>query len=146
MKNRKALDRFEQASNAKIEKLFWIAGSLENSDLHSLLDDLDDDQWEKLFPEIYNSKFFEANKNSADNFGLVDFLKFGFIAEVTIPLCDNFRYGKNKTTPESWSTGYVSHICYVYAETPEQLLKLIEAEAKFWFKEDIKNFKSKGGK
>lgn len=37
--NREAVDRFEQACNAKIEKLYWLAGSLDNHDLRSIIED-----------------------------------------------------------------------------------------------------------
>lgn len=35
--NKEALERIEQAHGAKIEKMFWIAGSLESSDLTDLI-------------------------------------------------------------------------------------------------------------
>ena len=37
MTNFEAVDRFDQAHGAKIENLYWIAGSLENSDFKDKL-------------------------------------------------------------------------------------------------------------
>lgn len=143
MNHKKNLERFEQAGSAKIAQLFWIAGSIENSDLISLLEDFEDENWEILFPEIYKSEYFEFYKNDRDDlFGLITFEKFGFIAEVHIPECSRFSFDK-KGNPQSWQTGCSSHLAYAYAETPEALIKCIEIKAKELYKKDIENFKRK---
>ncbi len=143
MNHRKMLERFEQAGSAKIDKLFWIAGSIDNHDLISLLEDLEDEQWEILFPEIYKSESFEYYKNEKEDlFGLITFEKFGFIAEVHIPECSRFSFDK-KGNPQSWETGGISHLAYAYAETPEALIKCIEIKAKELYKQDIERFKRK---
>ena len=48
--NKEALERIEQAHGAKIEKMFWIAGSLESSDLRDLI--------EEVFPRNLQFKTF----------------------------------------------------------------------------------------
>ena len=57
--NKEALERIEQAHGAKIEKMFWIAGSLDSSDLRDLIEEMDDKAFKKCFPEIFNSKYLE---------------------------------------------------------------------------------------
>ena len=146
MNHIKMLERFEQAGSAKIDQLFWIAGSIENSDLVSLLEDFEDDHWEILFPEIFKSEHFEHYKTDREDlFGLITFQKFGFLAEAHIPICTRFSFDK-KGNPESWQTGGSSHIAYAYADTPEALIKCIEIKAKELHKQDIERFKRKEAK
>lgn len=146
MNHKEMLERFEQAGSAKIDKLFWIAGSIESNDLISLIEDFEDENWERVFPEIYKSEHFEYYKSDKDSlFGLYDFNKLGFLAEVHIPQCSNFSFMKNKK-PYAWQTGAISHLEYVYAETPEELINQVEERAKYWFQYDLSKHKSKGGK
>lgn len=143
MNNKKNLERFEQAGSAKIAQLFWIAGSIENTDLISLLEYLEPEAWELLFPEIFNSPYYDHLINDKEDlFGLISYEKFGFIAEVHIPECSRFSFDK-KGNPQSWQTGSISHIAYAYAETPEALLKCIEIKAKELYKQDLERFKRK---
>lgn len=143
MNNKKNIERFEQAGSAKIAQLFWIAGSIENSDLISLLEDLEPEAWEIIFPEIFNSPYYNQLINDKEDlFGLISYEKFGFIAEVHIPECSRFSFDK-KGNPQSWQTGGISHIAYAYAETPEALLKCIEIKAKELYKQDLERFKRK---
>ncbi|NBA78592.1 hypothetical protein GOQ04_23755 [Emticicia sp. ODNR4P] len=137
--NQEAFDRFEQAYGAKIHKLYWIAGSLENSDLNDLLhDDMDDSDFEKCFPAIYHSAHFNDYKDKHEFLdALVDFRKFGLLAEVFIPKAECFIYENNK--PVSWSIHEETwRIEYVYAETLSKLLLEIEKSAEKIFKEYIK--------
>jgi hypothetical protein len=137
--NQEAFDRFEQAYGAKINKLYWIAGSLENSDLKDLLhDDMDDSDFEKCFPAIYHSAHFNDYKDKHELLdALVDFRKFGLLAEVFIPEAECFIYENNK--PVSWSIHEETwRIEYVYAETLSKLLLEIEKSAEKIFKEYIK--------
>jgi|SRR5665647_1701207 len=144
MENIEALERIEQANGAKIEKLIWIAGSFESSELTDLLSELDDDQWKKLFPEIFQNKYFEETRDDIEWVKglLVDFKKLGLIAEVNIPTCDCFSYTNGK--PTSWSSHPgICRIEYIYVETLEDLMSEIEKVAEKLFKEYVRADKKK---
>jgi len=144
MKNIEALERIEQAKGAKIEKLIWIAGSFESSELTDLLSELDDDRWKKLFPEIFESQFFEEARSDIEwmKDSLLDFKKLGLIAEINIPTCDCFSYTNGK--PTSWcSHPGICRIEYIYAESLEDLMSEIEKVAEKLFQEYVRADKKK---
>jgi len=126
MNNLKAIERFEQTNSAQINKLFWIAGSIESHDLASFLEDLDSANWKECLPEIFeDSNFEECMEDEEFNELLIDHNKLGFIAEVTFPESYNFKYDGDKLT--GWSSnGGTRRIKYVYAETTDELLSAIE--------------------
>lgn len=138
-----AVERFNQAHGAKIDKLFWIAGSLDSSDLRELLEDMTDNDLKKCFPEIYESEYYkEYRKNDELRQALVDFRKFGLLAELHIPKADNFRYKDGK--PVSWSVhGGICSIEYVYAEDLENLMNEIEKVSEKVFQVHVKKDKRK---
>ncbi len=142
MKNTEALDRFEQAHGANIEKIFWIAGSLENSDLKDFIEEMDDKAFKKCFPAIYKSIDVDEYRDSGEL--LQELLikeKLGLIAEITIPIAEGFDYDKDGNV-KSWSSnGGRSRVDYVYAETLELLLVEIEKTSKTHFKNFIKEDK-----
>ena len=141
MKNREMAERFQQAHCARIERLFWIAGSLESSDLKELLEDLEDKDWNGLFPEIYKSKNFDEQRSEPLQ-ALLDYDRIGLIAQIDIPECSRFIY-KNKK-PVSWSVHPgICRIEYVYAETLEELMTNIEKAANKVFQEYLKKDKEK---
>ena len=142
--NKEAVERLEQAHGAKIEKLFWIAGSLENSDLRDLIEEMDDKSLQKCFPEIANSKYLEEYRNDNQLVqALVDFDKFGLVAEILIPIAKDFSYDK-KGKPVSWSSsGGHCRVDYVYAETLDLLLAEMEKSGETHFKEFLKDDKKK---
>lgn len=141
MTNKQAVERFEQAYSAKIEKMFWIAGALDNSDLTELIEDMDDEAFKKCFPEIASSKYYEDYRKDGELLqALCEKNKFGLVAEILIPIADNFSYDK-KGKPTRWSTGGSSRIDYVYAETLALLMKEIEKSAAIHFKSFIKDDK-----
>ena len=141
MKNIEAIERFEQAYCSRIDKLFWIAGSFENSELKELLEELDDKQWKELFPEIFKSEYFEEYKDEPRE-ALINFKKFGLIAEIHIPTCDKFEYKNGK--PVSWSIHQGCCLVeYVYAETLEELMNKTEEKAEKVFQEFVKKDKKK---
>ena len=119
-------ERFQDAQAATINKLFWIAGSVENSDLRYLLEEIDEDEFKELFPAL-------QNMDSDDGYGyetIVDALTekgyYGLVAEVFIPQVRDFTYGPDGE-PKSW--GVHRGICslgYVYAETTDELMVKIE--------------------
>lgn len=142
--NQEAVDRFDQAHGARINRLFWIAGSLESSDLKDLLnDDMGESDFEKCFPEVFNSEYFDDYKDNDELLqALVDFRKFGLLAEIFVPEADCFRYENNK--PVSWSINQgTCRIEYVYAETLGKLLLEIEKSAAIVFREYIDADKKK---
>lgn len=137
MKNNEAIERFEQAHEAKIDKLFWIAASIESQELVSFIEDLDDQSWKELFPELFDYEYF---KEIQENGELIQMLcendKLGFIAEVTIPVCTDFKYKDQNIVGYSSSPGRC-RVKYVYAETSEELLITIEKVSEAVF-EDFK--------
>ncbi|MBV5316107.1 MAG: hypothetical protein JZU47_22600 [Prolixibacteraceae bacterium] len=143
MTNKNAVKRFEDTRGAHINKLIWIASVLENtSELIEMVEYFDDRVWNKLFPEIFKSQYFEEYKE--DIFEAVcDFELFGFLAEIHIPICDNFKFDSNGEI-----SGYQHHpghcrIEYVYAETPAALISKIEKESNRLFKEFARIHKTK---
>jgi hypothetical protein len=142
--NREAVDRFEQAYNAKIEKLYWLAGSLDNHDLRSIIeDDMSEKDFKKCFPKIFNSEYYKEYLDDNEILqAFVDFNYFGLFAEVYVPKASDFTFKNGK--PVSWSSnGGISRIAYVYAETMEELLKEIELSAKEIFDDCIQSEKKK---
>lgn len=141
--NIEAVQRFGQAHGAKIDKLFWIAGSMGNSDLKELLEDMSDKDFEKCLPEIYNSEYYSEYREDEDMCqALVIHRKFGLIAEVHIPEVSNFKY-KNKK-PVSWSVhGGICGIEYVYAENLNELLTSIESISDKHFNDSVKKDQKK---
>lgn len=145
MTNFEAVDRFDQAHRAKIENLYWIAGSLENSDLKDKIEEMEDEDFKKCFPEIFNSKHYEEYRNDYEIMqAIVDFRKFGLFAEIHLPECDNFRYEKGKKHPVSWSVhGGICRIEYCYGETLEELMNEIEKSSEKVFEEYVAQDKKK---
>jgi len=139
--NKESVERFEQAHAAKIVSLFWIAGSLEESGLKEMLDEVSNDDFERMFPDVYNggiSAEYHAGEELLQ--GLIDYNKFGFIAEVNFPKCDEFRFENNR--PVSWSVhDGVCSVKHVYAETTEELLQEIELQGERHFQYCIRKHK-----
>jgi hypothetical protein len=142
--NKEAVERLEQAHGAKIEKMFWIAGSLDNSDLRDLIEEMDDKAFKKCFPEIANSPYLEKYRNDNELIqALVDNDKFGLVAEILIPIAKDFSYDK-KGKPVSWSSsGGHCRVDYVYAETLDLLLAEMEKSGETHFKDFLKDDKKK---
>ena len=144
MTNVEAVERFDQAHGTKIDKLFWIAGSLGSSnDLKDLLEDMSDKDFKRCFPEIYKSEYFkEYREDQQLEEALVDFSKFGLLAEVHVPEASNFKYKDGK--PVSWSVhGGICQVEYVYAENLEELMTEIEKVSEKVFREHVKEDKKK---
>ncbi len=144
MTNRNAVERFEQAYGAKIDKMFWIAGSLDNHDLRSLVeDDMSEKDFKKCFPLIFNSEYYKQYLDDNEILqAFVDFNYFGLLAEIHVPKPSDFTYKNGK--PISWSaSGGCCRIEYVYAETLEEVMKEVELSAKKVFDECMKSEKKK---
>lgn len=137
--------RFQDAYGANIDKLFWIAGSAENTRLENFLLEIPDDELVELFPKLKGIKF-----GSRGNENLVDMLlnmdASGLIAEILIPEASNFSYNTDGE-PKSWSIQRnISRIGYVYAESLEELMTKIEGLAEKVFDEYVAEDKIKKGK
>lgn len=142
--NKEAVERFEQSHDVRIEKMFWIAVSLENSDLKDFLEQMDDKAFNKCFPKISKSKHLEEYRNDNELLqALIDYDKFGLVAEIHIPIARDFTYDE-KGKPTSWSLS-LGHcrIDYVYAETLDLLLSEMEKSGETHFEEFVKEDKKK---
>lgn len=142
MKNFDAVDRFEQAHGAKIEKLFWIAGSLDNHDFKEFIEEMDEKDFKKCFPEIAKSPSYDYYRTGPLVDAFIDKKLLGFLAEVRIPKADNFRYDGKILRGWSVHEG-ICRIEYVYAESTDELLLEIEKVSKKVFAQFIKNAKVK---
>lgn len=140
--NIEAVERIEQSHGAKIERLFWIAGSLSNNDFDEVLSGMTDEEFQGCFPEIYQSEYYEEYKEENQlGQALVDYKKFGLLAEVHIPEAYNFKYNNEKLV--SWAIhGGVCLIEYVYAESLEELLEQIEKAGDKVFQECLAKAKA----
>lgn len=145
MKNRDAVERFDQAYGAKIEKLYWIAGSLKDRDFKDFINEMEEKDFEECFPEIFKSEYYQEYQNDDELVqALFDFNKFGLLAYVLIPECKNFTFKEGSERPTSWSSSAgVCRVAYCYGETREELLKSIEKKAEEIFQEYIQKHKSK---
>lgn len=139
--NIEAVDRFQQAHSARIDKLFWVAGSMDNRDFVDFIQYMTDEELKDLFPELKKVKTFADYREGEEDLQLlVDHNKFGFVAEVHIPEAYQFRFEKGSKKPKWW--GVNSAVCkikYAYAETTDGLLKQIEILAEECFQYDLKN-------
>lgn len=125
--NNSVAERLEQAHGAQIDILFWIAASIESQELESFLEEeLDDNNWKELFPELYENESFEEYREDRELLTmLTENEKLGFIAKVTIPRCYNFRYKGKELLGYSTNPGH-RRIRYVYADSQEELITVIE--------------------
>lgn len=148
MTNREATTRFDGYTHGTfINKLFWIAGSFDNSDFKDFLEEMQDNDWKDCLPEIAKSEYYkEYQKDREMGQALIDFNKFGLIAELHHPKCHNFRYDeKGKITGCQISMGNC-RISYVYAENLEDLMSAIEKSADKIYKEYVSSEKKKVAK
>lgn len=142
MKNKEFSDRFESLRETHISRLIWIAASIENSeDLAEMLEDLSNENWKNLFPEIHDSEYFEEFKSEPIE-ALIDFEKLGFLAEIHIPICRDFSFDENGDVDGYTSSPGYCRIEYAYAETIEELMAEIEKKADQLFQEFIETAKS----
>ena len=132
------VEAIDKLGSVRIDKLFWIAAQMDNDELKETIDQLFEEDWEKLFPEIYNSDSFEEYVDDEELMqALVNYEKFGFFAVLHIPKRENFSYSKDGE-PQSWrSLSGFCRVVNVYAETIELLLEQIEKEDKIMFDKDV---------
>lgn len=140
MKNLQALLQLEEAHDASIEKLFWIAGQTDNTDLTEFFKEWrHTKEFEEEFPflpEIDDEDDFFSFGDGLKE-GLTDNSKLGFVAEIHIPICDNFRFDE-----KGQIKGYTPHmgrcrVDFAYGETPDELLQVIQTKAETIFQEFV---------
>jgi hypothetical protein len=138
------IEAIDKLGSVRIDKLFWIAAQMETDDLKETIEELYDEDWEKLFPEIYNSDSYQEYVDDEEFMqAVVDYDKFGFFAVLHIPKRENFSYSK-EGKPQSWSSlSGVCRVVNVYAETIELLLEQIEKEDQILFDKDVAKDKLK---
>ena len=139
MKNFDILTRFEQMSSVRIETLIWVAGAISSSDskVADFLLEIPERELKKMFPEIGESEEFgNYIENNDFDQALVDYKKFGFLAEVHFPKCSGFKFDGDR--PFAWrvNEGYCT-VMYFYAETTENLVEQIEKYHKIHFEESV---------
>lgn len=139
MKNLEALDRLNQSHSAQVVNLFWIAVSNRSEELRSFLSDLDETELKALFPDING---IEDYMTDAMTDALVDYDKYGFLAEVSVPRHYNFNFDGDQFLSCSVSLGITRHF-FVYADDIESLLEKIESGAENIYQEYILEDKSK---
>lgn len=117
MNNELVFNRFNVTNVEYTSKLFWIAVSISNHELHEFIDGLDEDDWKNLFSDVHDPVYI-LNQDQDDDTRL-DFLinnnKFGLIAEIKVPVYDE----------NDMHTG-LYEIHYTYTETLEELITKIE--------------------
>lgn len=147
MTNKEAFKRFDEAQGAVIDKLIWIAGaSNRTSEIKEFLEDMRAKDIEQCFPEVYADEYFNDYFNENGLYQLIwQYEKFGLLAEVHVPEPRNIRFDKSGK-PTSWSTGGISTMVYVYAETLEELMQKIEVAVNDEFQYQVKKAKEQGKK
>lgn len=124
MDNKKVLENFN--GNIIVEKLFWIAISVETEEFNEFIEEIAETSYERGLPEIANlTGFKECYKHGVIPSLLIENNKLGFIACLSIPEYINFKFNE-KGEPFDWESGYFRRIEYVYSDTQEGLLKEIE--------------------
>lgn len=146
MSNRNYLEKFEQSKGARINNLIWIAGILDGgeSQLEDFFYNLDKENWKEMLPDVAQNKYFDEYLENQDYVQLlIDFKKFGFLAEVNFPECANFRFDE-KGEVVSWSVhGGICSVWYFYAETLEELTEKVQKKSVDFFNESISDFKQR---
>lgn len=129
MNNSELLERFDQLNSARVNKLFFVAMMIENSDLEDFLQNIEDTSWKELFPEIFENPNFEDYRQDKELVQMIiEYSKYGFIAEVYHPKCCNFVFGEDEKIIGFSILLGIYQIGYVYAESREELLAAIEAQ------------------
>lgn len=124
--NKQVLEIFGQMAGTRINRLIWIAGNPEREITEDILNDmLDGESFAGCFPDIPAGIVEEYAADRELPQLLVDYDKFGFLAEVYMPDIRNMRFDK-EGTPESWSVcDGCCEIGYAYAETTDDLIEKI---------------------
>lgn len=139
MTNKEVIEKIEQA-HGYVSKLFWIAAAVEDTDLQEFINEMDADSFAKTFPQVSSSAYLSEYLEDGNLFELVtDHELYGFVAEVQIPQCNNFRFNEETGSPVAWSSSAgIRRIEYVYAETSEELVDKVISVSEEVFQEYVK--------
>jgi hypothetical protein len=144
MTNKEAVELFDEAHGIKINKMFWIAGCWESSDLKEMVEeDMSDRNWARTFPDIPVESFREYLNMREGPQIFVDYRKFGFLVELHFPHHYDFTFAKDGTVRRCAVSGGIHTIDYAYGETIEELMTKIKEVAEINYQDDIKNDKKK---
>lgn len=133
MTNNEVMERLSQTSGARVEKLIWIAASWENdSEIREFLDEVDASFYKQYMPDVFISEYFhEYQKEPIE--ALVNFMRYGFLAEIHLPKLSGFRFDGDKPVYWSQNPSYCDREM-VYTESITDLVMIIETLAKARFK------------
>lgn len=143
MKNNEVFAYLERIIDTRIWKLIWIAGNPDREDVEEIIDSmLDDGSFESNFPDIP----IDATKHCTQ-FGdleelLMDYGKFGFLAQVHFPSIENVMFNKDGS-PSFWEL--IPSLCtirYVYVECLEELVPKIKGLYIEHFENQIKPYRN----
>lgn len=143
------LERFEQLNCAQIRNLFWLMCQHENNDLKEMLCEMEKEDFDSCFPGILSNPYSANIQHDKDEIlsTLFDKNFRGLLAEIEYPQMQDFDFkhedDKVKGVYHSCSiNGNYTKYGYVYAESKEELLTKMEAQAeqmvKYWIDQDIK--------
>ena len=121
MNNLEFAEQFNKAG-ININKLFWIAASDNKGDVEDMIQEMDDAQFESVFPDCFRDPQYATAKDDGYIMSLLKkHYKYGFVAEVIMPIPYDFKCNAFGTVV-SWSTSpYKGRITYAYAETTDLL-------------------------
>lgn len=133
-----------------VNKLIWIGAQSHSDELDEICNDLVNhgdvgNSLRRMFPGLEED--FEDIEHWDDGdqlkYALLDTQRLGFLAEVNIPECDQFKFDA-QGDPKSWRVaGVVSRVEYAYAETPTGLVDAIEERVNSVFQDYVTKAKNK---
>lgn len=143
MSNLQAVKFFDQKVHASyIKQMYWIAGSMENGDFVEFISEMPQKELQKLFPKALNEDVFIDDLDTRIEF-LINYNKFGFIAEIHHPEHHDFRFDEKGEVKSSSINMGSCRISYAYAETTDELLTAILLNSEVIYDEYIKKDQKK---
>ncbi len=142
--NKFFLEEFDQSKGVEISKLVWISASIEgNPDLTDILGSIDKNELVKMIPDLAPvKKHLDLRKTTEVIQFLIDKDKFGFLAEVLVPVAKEIRFKNGKPIGWTSSRGH-SYVGYIYGETRAELLQKASDMALKFFNEEVAKQKKK---
>ncbi len=120
MDNKEVLSRFDGAYGF-INKMFWIAASIDSDDLRSFISDIEYPF--EIFPE------YEDDDEKLFFDWLIENGLYGFIAEINIPVPTNVVVENGEVKRYMSSKDYCE-VKYIYSDSLEELTALALSKAK----------------
>ncbi|HRH68872.1 MAG TPA: hypothetical protein PLB89_05125 [Flavobacteriales bacterium] len=133
-----------------IDKLVWLAAQVINRDAIDLCEDIINcsnpgKRVLKTFPGLENDITDTDNWDDGEQLAtaLADSDRLGFLAMIQIPDFHSFRFKNGK--PVGWGvSGFISTVEFVYAESLDELVKLMEERAEAEFADAVRMANKKG--